>query len=401
MVNPAAPATSRAMPASAMASSLAVTSSSVRVRRAARLCYAWAMGHSLTLAAWLHDIDPFAIELSPGFGLRWYGLAYIAGFVMGWWMLYRMARAGSARLRPEHVIDIILTCVIGVLVGGRLGYVLVYQPSLLWDFGGGAPWWGVLRINDGGMASHGGMLGVILAALWIARREGVRFLHLTDALAVVTPIGLGFGRLANFVNGELLGKVVAAPGEASPWWSVQFPQEIITEHAPALTPEQQLQMQDLLYDAAPSADTFREQYEALLRAVQHHAGDFAQRVEPLLAARHPSQLYQFGAEGLILGLALLIVWKWFRKFDGLVSAMFLMVYGALRIVTEFWRLPDDNVVAPRIAGLSRGQWLSVLMIVVGIVVLLVAKRRRGVPDPGAPAEAPANDKRPSGEAEGA
>ncbi len=173
----------------------------------------------LTLAAWLHDLDPFLWRITGAFGLRWYGLAYVAGFIAAWLILSRLARRRGLPIRPEAIPDLIMAVVLGVLLGGRLGYALFYKPHLftLWlDY---APWWGLLAINEGGMASHGGMIGVILACLWFARREHLPFLLVTDALALVTPIGLFFGRIANFINGELLGSIVAEPGKPAPWWA--------------------------------------------------------------------------------------------------------------------------------------------------------------------------------------
>lgn len=327
------------------------------------------------LGAWLHTWDPFAVRVSGDFGVRWYGLAYIAGFLAGWMILNRLARRGRIAIAPERVPDAIFTLILGVLIGGRLGYILFYQPSLLWSVSDRAPWWGALAITQGGMASHGGMLGVIGAAWWIAKREGAPFLHIADCVAFVAPVGLFFGRAANFVNGELLGRVAAPPGAPGPWWSVKFPQELLTGaapgegHRPELTVEQQAALQDLLNRARPPGmlesitpkGQYFEQVEALLRAIQRGAPEFVEGVAPLLSSRHPSQLYQAAAEGVVLGAALVWIWRVPRR-PGVVGAAFLGIYGALRIATEFVRLPDDNLQVQRILGLSRGQWLSVAML---------------------------------------
>jgi len=184
------------------------------------------------LGGWLHDLSPFVFRLPNGFGPRWYGLSYLAGFLIGWLVLKRLARRGLIAIPEHRVADAIMLVVLGVVVGGRLGYCLVYRPGLFIDFstetvlGLDLPVWGVLKIWDGGMASHGGMAGVIVAAWRISRgfkaetEDGAIItegrcppLHVLDALALVAPFGLLLGRIANFINGELLGRVVAGPGE--------------------------------------------------------------------------------------------------------------------------------------------------------------------------------------------
>ncbi|MFG0276122.1 MAG: prolipoprotein diacylglyceryl transferase [Phycisphaerales bacterium] len=345
-----------------------------------------------TLGAWLHTWDPFAIRFAGDFGLRWYGLSYIAGFVCAWLLLSLLAKRGRIAIAPERVPDAIFTLILGVLVGGRLGYIAFYQPSLLWTVYDHAPWWGALAITEGGMASHGGILGVILASWWIARREKAPAMHILDCVAFAAPIGLGLGRIANFINGELLGRIVAMPGEPAPWWAVRYPQELLTGaqpgvgHRPALAPEQEVALQSLLdrarppsmLDSATDLGAYYEQADALVREVQRRTPEFVEGVAPLLSARHPSQLYQALAEGLILGLALVWIWRKPRT-PGVIGAWFLIIYGVLRILTEFVRLPDDHLQVQRIAGLSRGQWLSVAMIAGGAVVLAIVCRRGAPP----------------------
>lgn len=202
-----------------------------------------------------------------------------------------------------------------------------------------------------------------------------------DTIAAVCPIGLGLGRLANFVNGELLGKIVAMPGQSAPWWAVKFPQEVFDEHAPQLTAQQQLDIAVVAAKhALPGDETFAQQYQRMLDAL-HMGGERALRIKqelgPLLAARHPSQLYQMAAEGLVLGAVLWWIWRKPRN-PGVVGCWFLITYGVLRVVTEFWRLPDGHLVVQRIAGLSRGQWLSVVMVVCGTALLAHFGRKRGV-----------------------
>lgn len=320
---------------------------------------------TLTLAAWLHDLSPFLWRISGDFGLRWYGLAYVLGFAFAWWWLTRLARRGRLLLAPEAVGDFILAAVVGTLLGGRLGYVIVYQPDLFTEWLPGPPWWGLLAINKGGMASHGGMVGMIIACALFARRHKIPTLHLMDCLAFASPAGVLLGRLANFINGELLGRVVAPPGTTGPWWSVQFPQELLERR----TEDQMFELAERLppgpvigqSDAAWATDVIAEL----------HAGNevVAEALRAGLHARHPSQLYQAFAEGVVVALVLLAVWLRPRR-PGVVVAWFLMVYGVGRVMTEFWRLPDAQFGdAGRIYGLSRGQWLSTLMIVAGAALL--------------------------------
>ncbi len=346
------------------------------------------------LGGWLHTLSPFALRISGDFGVRWYGLSYILGFVLGWWVLKLLAKRRLILIPPERVGEAIITVIMGVLIGGRLGYCLFYRPGLFLDFDGAFPFWGVLKIHEGGMASHGGMIGVVAAAWWVSRgfkpddantteRIGrCPTLHVMDALALVAPIGIFFGRLANFINGELLGKIVAAPGQPAPAWAVRYPQEVLdAAHAPKLSPEQELALDRLVAETAPTAQSFAEGYHRVMERLWAGDQDTIARLEPLLSARHPSQLYQAVAEGLIVGA---VVWAVFRRprKPGVVSAWFLMTYGVLRIATEFYRLPDAHftggslLASARPLGLSRGQWLSALMIVLGAAVLVYATRSK-------------------------
>jgi len=324
----------------------------------------------MTIAAWLHDIDPFVFRITDDFGPRWYGMAYIAGFLGAWWLIRALARRGRSPLAPAHAFDLIFVIAVGVLVGGRLGYVLVYQPALLTDFSTMAPWWGALRINEGGMASHGGVVGVVLACLWYGRRHGVTPLHLLDLTVLTAPVGLLCGRVANFINGELLGRIVAPPGEPAPWWSVRFPQEILTEHDPERTPEQTVELIRLLESrhVTGDGDDLAPAATRVIDEIQRGDRTLAEQIEPLLSARMPSQLLQALAEGVILFIVLWLIWAKPRK-PGVVGAWFLIVYGVLRIVTEVWRLPDDHLANPTPLGLSRGQWLSAVMVLAGLITL--------------------------------
>lgn len=336
-----------------------------------------------TLAAWLHDLSPFIIRFSDSFGLRWYGAAYLAGFLIAYAILVRLARRGLTLIPAERVGDVMLWLVAGTLVGGRLGYVVFYQPRLAITMFDRFPWWGLLAINEGGMASHGGMIGLTLACWRISRGwkdETGRvigrapLLHVMDMAALVAPFGIFLGRIANFVNGELLGAIVMPPGVEGPWWSVQFPQELDLPkgQVPALQhADTAAALHRLVAEAAPDRP-FGTGVRALLSNVKAHAAE----LKPLLASRHPSQLYQAVAEGVILGSVLWIVWAKPRR-PGVIAGLFFFVYGVLRILTEVWRLPDAHFEVGRPFGLSRGQWLSVAMIAVGIGFLAWARRSAG------------------------
>lgn len=332
-----------------------------------------AMLTTLASDAWLHDLDPVLLPISGSIAVRWYGLAYIGGFLIAWALTKALAKRGLVRIRPETVGDFILASVFGVVAGGRLGYALFYQPHLFTDFSSSLPFWGLLDLTKGGMASHGGMIGLILASIWVARREKTAPLHVLDTLALVAPPGIFLGRLANFVNGELLGKVVAPPAfmtngvQDAPWWSVRFPQEL-RERA---TSEQVEEIVRLL----PQAST-EEGYLSLVDQMVRGVRDGDQRaidfVTPLLNARHPSQLYQAVVEGLIVFVVLWAIWRTPRR-PGVITGWFLMVYGVGRIATELIRLPDVGV--GRTLGLSRGQWLSTLMVLSGAVLLMFIRQR--------------------------
>jgi len=330
-------------------------------------------------ASWLHTLDPWAFHISGALGVRWYGLAYIGGFIAAWLILGALAKRGLIRVPREAVGDLILAVIIGTIVGGRLGYILVYQPSLLWQFSSSPPWWGALALNHGGMASHGGMIGIAIACVLFARRHGISKAHVVDCLALVAPVGIVLGRIANFVNGELLGRIAARPGEPGPWWAVRFPQELLEPgHAPALSPEQEQGLDLLAISVAPGAERRYDAFAALIDRVQSGDQALAESLAPYLSARHPSQLYQALAEGVIVGLVVWAVWARPRK-PGVITAWFLITYAVGRIATEFIRLPDAHLQVQRILGLSRGQWLSVAMIVVGLIVLRFASRSNAEP----------------------
>lgn len=336
------------------------------------------------LAAWFHDLSPFAVRFTETFGVRWYGLSYVAGFIAAWWLLGRLARRGLILVKAEAVGDVMLAVIVGTIVGGRAGYILIYRPDLLTEFTPRFPFWGALDLMHGGMASHGAMVGIIIGCWLAARRCRVRAVHVMDCICLAAPIGTFFGRIANFVNGELLGRIVAQPADiasgitAAPWWGVRFPQELLERGGESqLDAVQTMSLNALLaphgdpaaLDLAPAAATVIEKIQS---------GDqmLAAQLEPFISVRHPSQLYQAFAEGIVVFVVLWLVWARPRK-PGVILGCFFIAYGVGRVLTEFWRLPDAHLATQRLAGLSRGQWLSVLMVAAGFAVLAWARRAVG------------------------
>jgi len=351
---------------------------------------------ALTLAAYFHDLDPVLIHLGP-LAIRWYGLSYVLGFVVGYLLLSFLARRTLIALPPHRVADAMIWLIAGTIIGGRIGYALVYDQALFITFRSAPPFWDLLALHKGGMASHGGMIGLALAAWRISRGwfdpstglvEGrCSWREVADALSLVAPFGIFFGRIANFINGELLGAIVAAPGQSAPqpvpqpvpWWSVRFPQELVSGHAPKLDPVQAAALDALLVDVSRAQATLTggpglTRFQALDVLVAK-AAQYRPQLEPLLSARHPSQLYQAVGEGLLVAA---VVWTIAarRVRAGLVAGAWITTYGVARIVTELYRLPDAQFVVQRPLGLSRGQWLSVLMVAIGLTIITLVLRAK-------------------------
>jgi len=306
------------------------------------------------MLAYVHDLSPFVLQLGDGFGVRWYGLAYAAAFVCGFFLYRWLARKGYADLPPAQVGDfILLWVVLGTVIGGRLGYVLFYGlPSFL------AKPWTVLFVWEGGMSAHGGMLGLVVATWLYSRRYGVSWLNLGDNLVVVAPIGLFFGRCANFINGELYGRIATIP------WGVRFPKELYDD--PALRSR-------VLMEAG---DRFGQpvSVEWLIASVTSVPG-VREIFESLLPLRHPSQLYQAGAEGLLLFLILFFLRTRVRLPNGVLTGLFFLGYSVFRIAAEFFREPD----APLQWGLTQGQFLSVFLALLGVAFVMGGIRKPSYP----------------------
>ena len=246
--------------------------------------------------------------------VRWYGIAYLLGFIGGYLILKRLARRGEFAVPEQELSNFIVhLAIFGVFLGGRLGYVLFYASDVflkdpLFAF----------RVWEGGMASHGGILGVLAVVGWTAWKRKISFWNLTDGLALVAPIGLFFGRIANFINGELWGRPTDVP------WAVLFPQA---------------------GDAVPTP-------------------------------RHPSQLYEAFGEGLLLFIILWLVRKtaWGKR-EGTVSALFLLVYAVARIVSEFFRTPDAGYDL-YFGWMTKGQFFSGFMALGAVAIIAIKKLYR-------------------------
>lgn len=337
------------------------------------------------LGGYFHDLSPFAFRVSGGFGLRWYGLSYAMGFLSAFLLLRFLARRHATDIPLSRAADAMMFLILGVLVGGRLFYVIGYEPALLWDFGSAPPWWGVLAINRGGMASHGGIIGVALACWRISRGfkddDGSIIgrstpLRVLDTAAMLAPLGLLFGRLANFINAELLGGVVAEPGQPAPWWAVRYPQEIISlpEDARVQTPEQMIAIEDIsLGHALPSDISWTQGYERVLERIQGGDEQLLAQLEPLIAARYPTQLLQASLDGLLVFLCVWAVAARPRR-AGVVAGVFAIVYALGRIPMDLIRLPDTDVT--QFGPLTRGQVYSGLTLLAGVLLIVLALRAK-------------------------
>lgn len=315
------------------------------------------------LAVIVHTLDPFAIEISSGFGIRWYGISYAAGFFLGWLLLRELARRERIGLTMLQVSDLMTYLIMGVVIGGRVGHVVFYEPHLLITFHSSLPWWGLLDIHKGGMSSHGGIIGSMIASVLFARRVRLPILHLFDCVAFVAPFGLCFGRLANWVNAELWGKPLPESMQANPpWWAVKYPAEILESNFPVA---KLASLQSLVNPAEPLP-------EAVYRAAYLHRTDIIAKLEPLLTAYYPSNFIQAFTDGPILLLVMVVVWLKPRH-PGVIAGVFLVTYGAARTISEQFRQIDDGVFM--IGSLTLPMLLSLAMIIGGIALIVCASRQ--------------------------
>ena len=306
----------------------------------------------MLFAFYVHHLSPFLIQFSDQIGIRWYGLAYIAGFLAAFYLMKWLARNGYGSLRENQVGDFVFyAALFGVLVGGRIGYVLFYRPNMLTE----DPL-GIFRVWDGGMASHGGILGLVIFSAIYARRHRISWTGIGDNLVTAAPIGIFFGRLANFINGELYGRITNVP------WAMQFPAELLDHPNEAAQAIEQTTSINPALNNVPDIIVAARHSEAVRRIL---AG--------ILTPRHPSQLYEAFLEGILLFSLLLFIRLKFRKPDGLTTGCFFILYPTMRIVGEFFREPDTPLTGP----FTRGQFLSLFMFLVGLAFLWVALRRNG------------------------
>lgn len=330
-------------------------------------------------AAYLHQIDPYAVRFGEGFGIRWYGLSYLLGFIAAYLLFSLLARRGRTALNVNLVGDFIFAVALGVIFGARLGYCLFYDISLFARFSTAFPFWGIFEIHRGGMSSHGGMIGIIIACFIFSRKHRIAFLHLCDLCVLAGGIGIFFGRIANFVNGELVGR----PSRAGLPWAVKFPQDILLW--PFESPAQLLKLAPLaeqfgipaaewqaLALSNPLSGSIEAVLHKILAAIQTGEYTLALSLSPLLTPRHPSQLYEALLEGaLVFGVMLWLMPRVRRA--GILTAAFFLTYSAARIFAEQFRLPDFNL-GYQWLGLTRGQWLSAALIAAGLVLLIFLRR---------------------------
>ncbi len=325
------------------------------------------------LSTYIHHLDPVIFEIpDTPLALRWYGLAYVAGFFLGFLVL-RMLSKRKLYCMPEEKLGDFITgiAVFGVLLGGRLGEFFFYWLPRV-GFSGLAddPFW-VLRVWEGGMASHGGIIGVFLVCWYYARRFKLPLVPLADGLAIVAPIGICFGRLANFINGELYGRVASA-GNAL---AMKFPLEI--RELVTSSPAQWMQMQLAAIQASPtppsgqlrSYASFNEWIIEMSR--QHEPVRLA--IGEYLTPRYPSQLFEAFFEGFLIFITLIALrFFWKKAPAGIFCAIFCFMYAAGRIFCEYYREPEDALWM----NFTRGQYLSFGVILVGIIFLAIALRSR-------------------------
>jgi phosphatidylglycerol:prolipoprotein diacylglycerol transferase len=304
-------------------------------------------------AYYLHDFDPIIFRIYDNVGPRWYGLAYILAFICGYVLLRSLARMGYADLPVTKVADFITGCALfGVIIGGRLGYVFFYKPDMLRQ-----PM-SILRVWEGGMSSHGGMIGILLFTFYYARRHKISWMNLGDNLVVTAPLGLFFGRCANFVNGELYGRTTNVP------WAMQFPKELLDHPAEAVRAAA----------ACIQIDPALITPEMIIAAV-HRQPQVKEILRPILTPRHPSQLYEAFFEGIVLFAILWFVRTRMRQPNGVLTGLFFICYAIFRIVVETFREPD----AALIAGFTRGQFFSFFLVAIGIAFIVAAKLRPTFP----------------------
>ncbi len=302
---------------------------------------------TMHLAYYLHDLSPHLLRFTDSMALHWYGLAYVLGFYCTYRVMLFLSQRGLSEIKADQVADFItLVALFGVVLGGRIGYMLLYD----WDSFVQRPWM-LFMIHQGGMASHGGIAGVALFCLWYARKHHISWAGIGDSIVCGAPLGIFFGRIANFINGELFGRVTDVS------WAVKFPTELLHEDfvkqggTPISLPPGAMHSPDIITHFETSGEGGKAALEAMLHP------------------RHPSQLYEALGEGLLLSSLLLFVRiRYPRLPHGIITGLFFILYAIARISLEFVRQPDSG--SDGIMGLTRGQFFSLFMIIVGIGFIL-------------------------------
>ena len=300
-------------------------------------------------AIYVHNLSPDLVRFTDRLQLHWYGLAYVLGFYLCYLVMHSLAKRGLSEIRPEAVADLITgTALFGVVLGGRLGYMLLYDlteflhnPLIFF------------RISDGGMASHGGILGVALYLLYYARKHKISWVGIGDTLVCGAPLGLLTGRIANFINGERFGRVTNHP------WAMKCPTEI----------HHQDFLERYLADHGepfPLNTELLHSPEILAYYSQYFGG--VEKFTTLLYPRHPSQLYEAAGEGLFLTVALYTLRVKFPRLPhGILTGLFFLLYALVRIALENVRQPDSG--SATVIGLTKGQFFSTFMILIGLAFL--------------------------------
>lgn len=331
------------------------------------------------VAYFIETLNPYIIQFGhSAWGIRWYGTAYLSGFVIAYFLMSRFIKTGRMAMPRSRLPDyVIFVAIFGVLIGGRLGEAILYRPHMFTNFSPPFPYWGLLKVQYGGMAAHGGIVGVFVATWIFARRNGYAFLNLMDCSAMVAPIGLFFGRIANFINGELYGHVWHNP------WAVQFPTELIyppqTKLERTITPTQ---VHNLINKVTAHFADRPHIFHALQVNPRMEIVNLSRENHPyvvnllrqILLPRIPSQLVEATTEGLLLFIICYSVGlKW--KKPGIAAAAFAVGYPIMRIIGEQFRDGDQ----PRmIMGqlISLGIIYSVPMLIIGLVFLAWVIMRR-------------------------
>lgn len=331
----------------------------------------------------VHDLSPFMFKITETFGPRWYGFSYLLGFILAYILISWLSQRQQAGLTREQVSDFVTYCAFGTMIGGRLGYCVFYDPELFWSFSWNFPFWKILAVHEGGMASHGGIIGIVAACWLYGRKHRINWVYLLDIVAISGPVGVFFGRIANFINGELVGRI--APSDFP--YGVKFPTDITNwpvyefDRLSTLTPvvekmdissSKWLELIGSFRNNIASRDEVYGILNKIIFEIQHKNVAVKEAIAPLLDYRYPSQLFAAATEGLFTFLLLFILARKPHK-AGFVASSFVICYAAVRIFDEMFRMPDIQI-GFQLFGLTRGQWLSIAMILIGFVMMFYWNR---------------------------